>query len=243
MNNLAGAWHTNGQLEKSVPLFEELLQRKTDELGAEHPGTLLTAANLASNYRDAKRLADAVPLFQRALVGSKKFPELQWVEPHLAECLRDLGRQDEAISLLKSLVVEARETLPANSPKLASRLARLGWLFIALKLDALDEAELARREGLSIREQIEPDVWTTFSSRASLGAVLLKREKFAEAEPLLVSGYEGMEQRANSIPENARVGRLRDSLESLVELYRVWDKPDQAAPWQQKLDALKAGSK
>jgi tetratricopeptide (TPR) repeat protein len=223
-------------------MFEELLRRKTEVLGADHPGTLLTAGNLAANYFEAKRLDEAVPLFQRALDASKKYPELQWVEPQLAECLRDLGRSVEAVELMKMRIADARKSLQEDSVELAARLARLGWLIETLKLDALDEAESAIRDSLSIRYQIDPNAWTTFSSRAALGAVLLKQQKFAEAEPLLVSGYEGMEQRASSIPDTARASRLREALENVVELYRAWNKPEQAAPWQQKLDALKAGS-
>lgn len=49
-------------------------------------------------------------------------------------------------------------------------------VFIELELEALEEAESAIRDSLTIRQQIESDAWTTFSSRAALGTVLLKRE-------------------------------------------------------------------
>jgi len=37
-----------------------------------------------------------------------------------------------------------------------------------------------------------------------LGAALLGQKKYAEAEPLLIDGYEGMKQREQTIPWQAR---------------------------------------
>ena len=53
-----------------------------------------------------------------------------------------------------------------------------------------------------IREKSQPDVWNTFTAKAMLGA-LLGQKKYAEAEPLLLSGDEGMKQRAKTIPPQA----------------------------------------
>ena len=44
-----------------------------------------------------------------------------------------------------------------------------------------------------------PDDWGTFYTRSMLGFSLLGQKKFVEAEPLLVSGYEGMKQREDKI--------------------------------------------
>ena len=62
------------------------------------------------------------------------------------------------------------------------------------------EAELKLRECLTIRQKIQPDDWTTFDTKSMLGEALLEQKKFAEAEPLLLSGYEGMKQRRGHDP-------------------------------------------
>jgi eukaryotic-like serine/threonine-protein kinase len=56
------------------------------------------------------------------------------------------------------------------------------------------------RECLAIREKKEPDAWTTFNGRSQLGGALLGHKRYADAEPLLLKGYEGMKQREDKIP-------------------------------------------
>ena len=71
------------------------------------------------------------------------------------------------------------------------------------------EAEPLLRECLTIREKRLPDDWLTFSTRSVLGVCLLSGKKYAEAEPLLLSGYNEMKARESKIPPYARprVGR------------------------------------
>src|SRR5438046_9890167 len=56
------------------------------------------------------------------------------------------------------------------------------------------EAEASARECLVIREKKSPDDWQTFNAKSILGGSLLGQKKYAEAQPLLISGYEGMKQ-------------------------------------------------
>ena len=67
-----------------------------------------------------------------------------------------------------------------------------------------------------------------------LGGSLLGQKKYAEAEPFLLSGYEGMKQREIMIPREGKP-RLKEALQRLVHLYEATDRPDQAAGWKQKL--------
>ena len=54
-----------------------------------------------------------------------------------------------------------------------------------------------------IREKSQPDLWSTFNKQSLLSGALLGQKKYAEAEPLLLSGDEGMKQRAKTIPPQA----------------------------------------
>ena len=63
------------------------------------------------------------------------------------------------------------------------------------------QAELLLRECLAIREKSLPDRWGTFIARALLGGSLLGQNKHAEAEPLVLSGYQGMKVREAKIPQ------------------------------------------
>ena len=65
----------------------------------------------------------------------------------------------------------------------------------------------------------------------TLGGALLGQKKFAEAEPLLRQGYEGMKQREKMIPPQARA-RLSQSLDRLIDFYTATNKPDEVKKWQ-----------
>ena len=124
-----------------------------------------------------------------------------------------------------------------NSPAHASALAVRGSMLLLQKKPA--EAELKLRECLTIRQKIQPDDWTTFDTKSILGEALLDQKKFAEAEPLLLSGYEGMKQREDTIPSEDKP-RLTKALERLVKLYEAWGKKDEAMKWRKELEATAA---
>jgi hypothetical protein len=64
-----------------------------------------------------------------------------------------------------------------------------------------------------------------------LGGVLLGQKKYADAEPLLLKGYEGMKLREKTIPPQAS-SRISEALDRLIELYLATDRPDEAKKWQ-----------
>ena len=68
------------------------------------------------------------------------------------------------------------------------------------------------------------------------------QRRYADAEPLLKAGYEGMKEREAKMPAGAEV-RLTEAVERLVQLDDAWGKPDQAKQWRQKLEQAKAGLK
>ena len=100
------------------------------------------------------------------------------------------------------------------------------------------DAEPLVRECLSIREKRIPDDWLTFNARSRLGGLLLEQKRYAEAEPLLVSGYEGLKQREASIPANVKK-RLREAVERLVQFSEAIGKLDEAAKWRKELETAK----
>ena len=71
----------------------------------------------------------------------------------------------------------------------------------------------------------------TFSRKSLLGGALLGQKKYADAEPLLLAGYEGMKQREKTIPEQGNV-RFPEALDRLIELSMALNKPDEAKKWQ-----------
>jgi hypothetical protein len=115
-------------------------------------------------------------------------------------------------------------------------LATLGLLL--LQANAFTEAEPLLRECLTIREKNAPDAWNTFNTQSMLGGALLGQKKYDEAEPLLLKGYEGMKQRADTIPEPGEI-RLTEAVERLVRLFDATGQHDQAAAYRRTLKEAK----
>ena len=64
-----------------------------------------------------------------------------------------------------------------------------------------------------------------------LGETLLGQKKYADAEPLLLKGYEGMKKREKTIPKGGET-RIPEALDRLIELYTATNKPDEVKKWQ-----------
>ena len=98
-------------------------------------------------------------------------------------------------------------------------------------LGEFTEAEPLHRECLTNREKRQHDAWTMFNTQSMLGGALLGQKKYAEAEPPLHKGYEGMKTREKTMPPQAST-RLPEALDRLIEFYALTNKPDEAKKWQ-----------
>jgi eukaryotic-like serine/threonine-protein kinase len=236
LSNLAVAYWQLKQPDKAIPLFESLVPLHEKVLGEMHPDTLRAAANLGVNYRDAGRFAEAIPLLKRAYDGGRGYATLQWVGAELLSAYAKAGKATEAHALAKENLTAARTTHPKGSPQLAAALVAIGQALLELK--AWADAELIYREAAAIREKYEPDDWRTFNTQSRLGKTLLEQGKVAEAEPLLIRGYEGMKKREATMPASGKV-YLTEVLERLVQVYEAMNKPDEAAKWRRELESVR----
>ncbi len=242
LNDLAVAYWGIGRLDKSIPLFEECLRRKRTKLGEDHPNTVLTAFNLAVNYRDAGRLDEALTTFDewlgrsRTKLGADHRQTLYGLTG-LAEALERAKHLDRAAAVCRELLDAQTRKLPPDHPDRIGTLARFGRVLVRAGRPA--EAEPMLRECLAVREKKQPDAWSTFTARSLLGEALAAQQKYAEAEPLLVQGYEGLKQREANIPPIFRRPQLAGALERLVQLAEATGQPDEAAKWRKVLEAVK----
>ena len=95
------------------------------------------------------------------------------------------------------------------------------------------ESERLAREVLEIDKKNQPDDWQRFRAASLLGASLAGQKKYAEAEPLLLEGYQGMVARKNriAVPDWYHLERARTWL---VDLYKAQGKLEKAAKFHQK---------
>src|SRR5262249_53663401 len=96
------------------------------------------------------------------------------------------------------------------------------------------EAESLLRECLAISEKASADDWKRYDVMNLLGGALIQQARYAEAEPLVVPGYMGMNERASrvTVPDWFR---LREAAVRVVRLYEAWGQPEKAAEWKAKL--------
>ncbi len=237
LHNLALVYHDARRLKESIALLEQVRDSCVTKFGADHPDTLMTVGNLGISYKDAGRLTEAIPLLEEAHRASSKFPKLRSAGIHLLDAYTNAGRSAEAAKLLQELLREARRSFPEDSSQLAGGLAQIGSKLLQLR--AYTDAEPLLRESLSIREKTEAEGWSTFNTQSMLGGALLGQQKYADAELLLLKGYEGMKQREATIPANGKI-RLTEALNRLVQLYEAMDKKVEAAKWRKVCEEAKS---
>ncbi len=176
-------------------------------------------------------------MFRQALEGYRKLQGLDGaltvdLTMDLAQLLSQAGRFVEAEPLLCAGIEGARKRFGAGDARTAGFMAVLGLSHI--QHSKWTEAEPVLRECLAIREKLQPEEWNTFNTRSQLGGSLLGQKKFAEAEPLIISGYEGLKAREAKIPPPGK-SRLTEASERMLKLYEAWDKPEKVTEWKAKL--------
>jgi tetratricopeptide (TPR) repeat protein len=250
MNNLAFAYKETEKLDKALALYQESLRLKQAKLGEDHPDTLTTMNNLAECYRELGQMEKVVSLLQDTVRLRRR--KLGNDHPATINSIGNLGAAycavrdgERAAPLLKEFITGSRKQYPANDPKFANLLT-----FISLDLLGCGQfapAEEMLRECLAIRERTAPNAWTRFYTESLLGAALLGQKQYAAAEPLLLKGYEGMEQslrastmasgrdasRAALVTPPVLSGHVGDALDRLIQLYDETGRQDDAARYRQ----------
>ena len=236
MNNLGVLCRDQGKYAKAETLLTAVLDTRRRVMGERHPDTLASMNSLAllyqaeSNYERAEQLLAQVLEGRRSVLGEEHAVTLRSIY-NLAEINQRRGKFVEAEAMFRRVLDARRRIFGPDHPNTVDVLVSLGWL--KLQQHGSAEAEPLLREALSGREKTSPDSWRRYYTQSMLGASLAGLGKFAEAEPLLVSGHAGMMERRSSIPfENQSV--LNEVKVWIVQLYRAWGKPSKAAEWQDK---------
>jgi serine/threonine protein kinase/tetratricopeptide (TPR) repeat protein len=237
MGNLGMCYRAARALDKALPLLEETLRLSRARLGPDHPDTLIGMNNLGLCYRSARQPDKALPLFEEALrLGKARLgpdhPDTLAFMANLAKTHLEGKHPEKALPVFDEYVPAMRARLGKASPGFASVLAQIS--LDLLQVRQFVAAETYLKETLAIREKVRPDAWTTFNTQSMLGGALLGQKKYADAEPLLLAGYEGMQKRQAQIPPQGKA-RLTEALQRLVQLYDAWGKADEAAKWRKAL--------
>jgi tetratricopeptide (TPR) repeat protein len=177
-------------------------------------------------------LARVLDVRSRVLGGEN--PDTLVSKNNLALLFERVGRSGQAEKLFSHVLASRRRVLGSDHPDTLRVLDALGR--IRLQERRYAEAEPVLREALAGQEKKTPDSWERFNSQSMLGAASAGQKRYGDAEPLLLSGYEGLLQRKATIPSYNRVA-IEEAGERIVQLYQHWDKPEKADVWRDKLRA------
>jgi tetratricopeptide (TPR) repeat protein len=235
-NNLGRAYLDAGRAPDAVRLYEGILPTVHGRLGPDHQVMRAAKTLLGYAYREVGRPLEAVKLHQEVLAAWRS--QLGPGDPttlvsmgDLAESYLAADRPDEARPLLDIFLAGRKKLGPGQHPRLTEVLLSSGRRAAAHGLFVTAEGLL--REALVDCDRRQPDTWETFDARSVLGGSLLGQGKNAEAEPLLLAGYEGMKQRPETIPGPARA-RLPEAVDRLVQLYEATGRPAEATRWREE---------
>jgi hypothetical protein len=241
--------HSQRKLDEAESLYREALESYRGSLPSGHRDIAIILDNFGVLLMAQNKLAEAELIFHEALDIKRDalpsgHPEIAVGLGKLVANLRAQNKLAEAAQLQKEALEWSRDQQSEGTSEWAQQLASLSTTL--LSLSDWEQAEPLLRESLTIREKNQPDAWSTFNTQTMLGHALLGQRKFAEAEPLLLSGYTGMQERQASIPPMAR-DRITNALQRLVQLYTDWHaaEPDRgyevkADQWQQELNKFNA---
>jgi amino acid transporter/lipopolysaccharide biosynthesis regulator YciM len=238
--NLAAVHFTVGDFRKAAAEYERVATAQRRVLGPEHPQTLLTLQNLSNAFRALGRYADAERLTIDTVAARKRV--LGEEHPLTLASLHSLAwvyqyekRFTEADEIYVKILDARRRVLGPRHPE-----TLIGWMMLTqvrLQQRRFAEAETLGQDLLAAYKEAAPDQWRRFYTETMVGESLVAQGKYAEAEPLLLSGHNGLvERRAKILPEQ-REPSINESIENLVSLYEKWGKPERAAEWRLKRPA------
>lgn len=228
-----------GRYAEAEKMLRHVLERRRERLGPDHWRVGLVVNNLATVAADRGDWEESARLYRETLGinlrifgEGTRYPALS--RSNLGFALRELGQLDEAAELQRRALETLRSLYGDDHPLCTRPVLELGK--IALARGEIDEAQRLAHQALERRRELLPPGhrWIREAGEV-MGAVHVARGRHEEAEPLLLA--------AAQPPSGELHGsKRRRVLRALVELYRSWDKPGEAARYAEELEAARSSS-
>jgi serine/threonine protein kinase/tetratricopeptide (TPR) repeat protein len=236
MNNLAQASSDLGKHAQAEALDSRALEIRRRVLGPEAPETLMSMENLACDYAHQRKYSQAEALFAQTLEIERRAlgPESRLTLAAISEAAF-MWQVEGKYALAEASAAEVLAAWRRNAgPESLVTMDAASDLALAyVSQGKFAESEPPAREAVEFDQKKRSDDWQRFRAESLLGASLAGEKKYAEAEPLLVEGYEGMLARKDrmGVPDLYHLSRAR---EWIVQLYEAWGKPEKANEWRRK---------
>jgi len=236
MEVLAEAYTGEGKYAEAEALLGQVVAISRRRLGAQNDFTLSFMDALAAAYLAEGKYTQAEALFNQILDTATKVqgPEARFtlsILSALASAYQQEGNYSQAASYAARALAGRRHILGPENLNTMLSVADLGLAYESRGKFA--ESEPLAREAMDFHQRKQPDDWHRFRAESLLGASLAGQRKYAEAEPLLIEGYQGMlSRKAQLDPWDSY--HLNLAHQWIVQLYQAWGPPAKAAEWRRK---------
>jgi tetratricopeptide (TPR) repeat protein len=232
LSRLANAYRQAGIWERAIVLAKQVLERRMATLGPTHDATVLAMHVLAGCCLDAGSFEESIAWYEKTLKVTQD-TNIQVLNGY-ARALQGAGDLEKADCELRNALEVARQQ--------SDRRARDRGIATVEKILGLNlllqgrhvEAEAVAREALTFMERDLPDDWSRFHGTSLVGGALMGQQRYAEAEPFLMEGYQGMKQRESMI--NAGFQHwFNKAGDQLARFYEVTNQPEKARTLREEL--------
>lgn len=224
-NNLGYVLELRGELDAAETHYRAALAMDREALPPQHPETATVLSNLAFVLYAKGEKEEAIQQLRQCLdmrrnVLGPEHPAVAGSATSLGFWLMLEGRYAEAERLLDEGLAIRRDVLGEDHPETAGTMTVSANLLIETGRYSLG-LELARKAEQILTGSLPAGHWRIAAARSIEGAALAGIGEFAEAEPLLLTSLEALENAP--IPRLAEDGRRR-----IAQLYTAWGRPEKA---------------
>jgi hypothetical protein len=150
----------------------------------------------------------------------------------LALVSRSEHKYAQAEMLYAKLLNLEERALGREHPKRLASTNDLAFLYLSQREYA--KAERLAVTALDAYKNATTDTWHRYESEAILGASLAGQNKYADGEPMLLSGYAGMVRCQTNIPAGSRF-KVKSAGTWIVRLYADSHRKRNVEGWREKL--------
>jgi non-specific serine/threonine protein kinase/serine/threonine-protein kinase len=232
--SLASLYWYQGKHSQAESMFQQIAATQRRLLGPDHPDTLLTLNALARVYIAKARYPEAEALLTGFLPAQRKLlkdthPSVDATLTNFANLYIAQGKHAQAEPYLSELLDIRRRT---HHPDFIRTVLMLGNALLQQHKFAAAEALL--RDHVNAAAAGDPLPWLRFSIRGVYGVALAAQQQFPQAEALLTSAYEGIEQNRNAIPPKD-YPLLRQAGRAVIRFYQETGQSILASRWEEVL--------
>lgn len=224
--------------DEARPLYESLIARDRARYGDEHSKTLAAINGLAVLDLEQKRFADAekllapqVPIYER--VFGPNHPTTLRLVSNLGGAIRQQGRNEEARPYYERALALSLKLYGADN--LGTVIAESNLSLLLRDAGQLAAADQHARLAVAHADAAFGDNPYRGIMHRELATILIREQRYAEAEHELDLAWKVLSAAKGYGPTHPR---SQDIVDTYVELYAAWKKPEREALWRSRKTAV-----